>query len=115
VFGFVFNVVSGMPAYVWSHHHLHHHTTKGNWAKYRGPLNIIPVDEYAAMSARQQRRYPHARSVWLAPAAGFLYLIFNPRVTWLKASARLMRHLIQRKFAQPGVSLKDHASDFKTP
>jgi acyl-lipid omega-6 desaturase (Delta-12 desaturase) len=47
--------------------------------------------------------------------AGFLYLIFNPRVTWLKGSACLMRHLIQRKFAQPGVSIKTHASDFKTP
>ena len=26
------------------------HTTNGNWAKYRGPLSVIPVDEYAAIS-----------------------------------------------------------------
>jgi omega-6 fatty acid desaturase (delta-12 desaturase) len=113
--GFILGVVSGMPAYVWSQHHLHHHTTNGNWDKYRGPLNIIAVDEYAALSARQQRRYRQARSVWLAPVGGFLYLIFNPRVTWLKGSASLILHLIQRKVAQPRVSLKAHARDFTTP
>lgn len=115
VFGFAFGVISGMPAYVWSQHHLFHHTTNGNWAKYRGPLNIIAVDDYAAMSARQQRGYRQARSVWLAPVGGFLYLIFNPRVTWLKGSACLVVHLIQRKIAQPRVSLEAHAADFTTP
>ncbi len=114
VFGFILGVVSGMPAYVWSEHHRFHHTTNGNWDKYRGPLNIIAVDDYTALSARQQRHYRYARSVWLAPAGGFLYLIFNPRMTWLKGSAGLLWHLLLSKCAQPGVSLSAHARDFKT-
>ena len=115
VFGFIFGVVSGMPAYVWSQHHRFHHSTNGNWAKYRGPLNIIAVDEYAALSTRQQRHYRYARNIWLAPVGGFLYLIFNPRMTWIRGSASLLCHLLRRKIAQPGISFAAHARDFKTP
>ena len=114
-FGFVFGVISGMPQYVWSRHHRHHHSTNGNWARYRGPLNIIPVDEYAAMSVRQQRRYRQARSLWLAPLAGFMYLVFNPRVTWLKGSADLVLHVIKGKVARRAQSIKAHVLEFETP
>src|SRR6266702_357617 len=78
-FGFVFGVLWGMPQYVWSQHHAFHHATNGNWAKYSGPLAIVSVKEYAAMTDRQQRRYQRARSIWLGPFAGFLYVIWNPR------------------------------------
>ena len=115
VFGFLFGVVSGMPQYVWSRHHQHHHSTNGNWDKYRGPLNVITVDEYAAMTARQQRRFRNARNIRLVPFAGFLYLIFNPRVNWLRGSVSLVRHIINGKIAQPGKSIKAHVLDFKTP
>ena len=115
VFGFAFGVVSGMPQYVWSKHHLHHHSTNGNWSKYRGPLNIVPVDEYAAMTAPQQSRYRRSRSIWLAPFAGFVYLILNPRLTWLRGSAQLVGHIVRGKIAQPGISIKAHVLTFKTP
>jgi acyl-lipid omega-6 desaturase (Delta-12 desaturase) len=114
-FGFIFGVVSGMPQYVWSMHHQYHHSTNGNWAKYRGPLNIIPVADYAAMTAGQQRRYRNARNIWLAPVAGFLYLIVYPRLTWLEGTFGLVRHIVKRKIAQPSVSIRTHALDFKTP
>jgi omega-6 fatty acid desaturase (delta-12 desaturase) len=115
VCGFLFGVVSGMPQYVWSRHHQHHHSTNGNWDKYRGPLNVIPVEEYVSMSARQQRRFRNARNIRLVPFAGFLYLIFHPRMTLLRGSVSLVRHLIKSKTAQPGISIKTHALSFKTP
>jgi omega-6 fatty acid desaturase (delta-12 desaturase) len=114
-FGFIFGVVSGMPQYVWSQHHAFHHATNGNWAKYRGPLAIVSVKEYAAMTDRQQRKYRRARSVWLAPFAGFLYFIFNPRLTWLKGSVQLVGHLLKSKIARPEIPIKAHAAEFKTP
>ncbi|MDB5800539.1 MAG: fatty acid desaturase [Rhodocyclales bacterium] len=113
-FGFVFGVVSGMPQHVWSQHHQRHHSTNGNWSNYRGPLNIIGVDEYAAMSVPQQRRYRRARNIWLAPLAGFLYLLLNPRLTWLRGSIGLARHVINGKLARPDVSIREHAHGFKT-
>jgi omega-6 fatty acid desaturase (delta-12 desaturase) len=113
-FGFAFGVVSGMPQYVWSQHHHYHHSTNGNWAKYRGPLSVLTVDEYAALTGKQQRRYGRARSIWIAPFAGFIYLIFNPRFSWLKGSVGLVGHILKKKIAEPGVSIKAHAATFRT-
>lgn len=114
-FGFIFGVVTGMPQYVWSQHHAFHHATNGNWAKYRGPLAIVTVEEYAAMTGRQRRKYQRARSIWLGPVAGFLYVLWSPRLTWLKGSIGLVSQLLKRKIAQPGTSIRAHAAEFKTP
>lgn len=114
IFGFVFGVVSGMPQYVWAQHHNYHHATNGNWAKYRGPLAILSVDEYDALTPRQQRAYVRARHLVMAPLAGLLYLILNPRLTWIKGTAQLLWHLIRMKRAQPRVSLRAHAATFRT-
>ncbi len=115
VCGFLFGVVTGMPQLQWSQHHQFHHATNGNWARYQGPLSIIPVDQYAAMNARQQRRYRNARNIWMTPHAGFFYLIFTPRLIWLQGSVALLRHVILRKRTQPGLSIKAAAQEFKTP
>lgn len=113
--GFVMGVVSGMPAYVWSQHHQHHHSTNGNWDRYRGPMNIIAAEQYAAMNVHQQRRYRYLRSIWLAPCFGLFYLIVNPRITWLRGSIGLLRHVVRGKFEHPGVSMRALASTYTTP
>jgi len=114
-FGFVFGILSGMPQFVWSKHHAYHHATNGNWAKYRGPLNTRSVDEFRGMTGAQQRRYELARNIWLAPFGGFLYLIFNPRYTWLAGSLRFVGHVVKGLVTQPGVSIRAHAAGFRTP
>ena len=113
--GFVFGVLSGIPQPVWAQHHHYHHLTNGNWDRYRGPLNVISVDEYAAMTRLQQRRYEYLRNIWLSPLGGLLYFIIPPRVTWLRASISLVRHVIAKKIACPGTSIRSHVRDFKTP
>jgi len=114
-FGFVLGVLTGMPQYVWSQHHQFHHAHNGNWDRYRGPLSIVPVGEYAAMSPAQQRRYRNARSIWLAPLAGFLYVVLNPRRTWLRGSAGLLRYLWSNRRLHSGVPLVERIAAFKTP
>jgi omega-6 fatty acid desaturase (delta-12 desaturase) len=103
--GFFLGVICGMPQYVWSQHHAFHHATNGNWAKYRGPFSVITVSEYGKLSENQQRRYRRARHIFVLPIAGFTYLLFNPRYTWLKGSLLLVVHLLR------GAS----RADFKTP
>jgi acyl-lipid omega-6 desaturase (Delta-12 desaturase) len=112
--GFVFGVMSGMPQYVWAQHHNYHHANNGNWDRYRGPYTTLSVDEYAALSRGQQRFYRGKCSVGASPLAGFIYLIFNPRFTWLKGSVGLLVHTIGQKLAQPRVSLRAHAAGYKT-
>lgn len=115
VFGFAFGVITGMPQLVWSEHHRFHHATNGNWAQYQGPLSIIPVQEYAAMSALRQRRYRDARNIWRAPHAGLFYLIITPRIALLRGSVDLLRHLLRRRRAQPQLSWREAAGEFTTP
>ncbi len=113
-FGFVFGVISGMPQFVWSQHHQFHHAHNGNWERYRGPLSIVTAADYDAMSEPQQRRYRNARNIWLAPFGGFMYAIVNPRVTWVKGSFGLLRHLLEGRKSQPAASIGALAAGFKT-
>ena len=113
-FGFLFGVVSGMPQYVWSQHHNYHHATNGNWEKYRGIYTTLSVDEYAAMTDAQQRMYRRKCNITTAPIAGLIYVILNPRLTWLKGSIGLVSHIVKGKVAQPHLSIKAHAASFET-
>jgi len=114
-FGFVFGVASGLSTYVWSQHHAYHHSTNGNWEKYRGPLDTKLVAEFEAMTEREQRNYERARNIWIAPLGGFSYLIFRPRYNWLKGSIDWVRYVVDKKIAQPAVSVRAHAAGFRTP
>ncbi len=114
IFGFLLGVLTGMPQYVWSQHHSFHHANNGNWEKYRGPYTTLSVDEYAAMTKAQQRVYRSKYSILVAPFAGFIYLIFNPRFTWLKGSIECLGHVARSKLARPDVALKVHAASFET-
>ena len=113
-FGFLLGVISGMPQYVWSQHHNFHHANNGNWEKYRGLYTTLSVDEYAAKTDAQQRMYRGKCSIAVAPFAGLIYVIFNPRFTWLKGSIGLVSHIVKGKFAQPDLSIKAHAASFET-
>lgn len=112
--GFLLGVVSGMPQYVWAQHHNYHHAHNGNWDRYRGPYTTLSVDEYRALTRTQQRMYRSKCSVVAAPLVGFIYLIFNPRFTWMKGSIGLLVHVARRKLAQPAVSLSAHAASYRT-
>jgi acyl-lipid omega-6 desaturase (Delta-12 desaturase) len=113
-FGFLLGVVSGMPQYVWSQHHNYHHANNGNWEKYRGPYTTLSVDEYAAMTDVQRRMYRGKCSIALAPFVGFIYLVFNPRFTWLKGSVGLVSHMVKGKVAQPYLPIEALAASFQT-
>jgi acyl-lipid omega-6 desaturase (Delta-12 desaturase) len=112
--GFVLGVVSGMPQYVWSQHHNFHHAHNGNWEKYRGPYTTLSIDEYAQLSGMQQRMYRGKCSIASAPFTGFIYLIFNPRFTWMKGSIGLAIHIVRNKLLHPDVALGKHAASYKT-
>jgi omega-6 fatty acid desaturase (delta-12 desaturase) len=113
--GFVMGVLTGMPQGVWSVRHSFHHATNGNWAKYRGPLNTLSVDDYAALTPQQQLRYARQRHIRMAPLAGFLYVVFNPRFNWLRGSGALLVHVLRGRRAQPGLGVRALAQSFASP
>ncbi len=113
-FGFVLGVIVGVPQYVWSKRHAHHHATNGNWQRFRGVLDILSVREYEALNAARRRRYRWLRHVFFAPYGGFMYLVFRPRYGWLKGSCNLALFLLVAKLRAPGTSLRCHAARFRT-
>lgn len=113
-FGFVLGVVTGMPQYVWSQHHEYHHKHNGDWEVYRGPYATPSVEEYAAMTGVQQRLYRLKCHIAAAPVVGFVYLIFNPRFTWLMGSLGLAGHVLARRAAEPDRSMRSLAAGFTT-
>lgn len=112
--GFLLGVIAGMPQYVWSRHHNYHHAHNGDWDKYRGLYTTLSVDEYAAMTDAQQRMYRRKCSIAVAPFAGLIYVIFNPRFTWLKGSIGLVGHIVKGKVVQPNLTIKALAAGFET-
>lgn len=86
LFGFILGVVSGMPQMVWSSRHAYHHATNGNWEKYGGPLGTIPVEKYESLSTLEKYLFQGLRHWWIAPLGGFIYLVANPRIIWVKGT-----------------------------
>jgi len=99
--GFLLGVLSGLPQQVWAENHRYHHVTNGNWARYRGPLNVASVADYQAMSVRGRRHYRYTRDILVAPLAGCLYFLVNPRITWLRASIQRLRRGSGTQAASP--------------
>lgn len=114
-FGFVFGVLTGMPQTVWSRRHQFHHATNGNWDRYRGPLDILTVEDFAKLTPEGQRRYARQRCIGMAPLAGFLYVVFNPRVNWLKGSVQWLAHVLRDQRAHPERPWRESARGFSTP
>ena len=105
--GFFTGVFVGMPQYVWSQHHNYHHSTNGNWEKYRGPLNTSSVAEFEKLSPARQKMYQRTRSIFMAPVGAFMYFIFNPRFNWVLGSLQFIVNVITHKIKNTDTTLKD--------
>jgi omega-6 fatty acid desaturase (delta-12 desaturase) len=111
-FGFILGVISGMPQYVWSQHHAFHHSTNGNWAKYRGPFVVDTADEYAAMNERRRRRYRLLRRLPMLPLHALGYALVMPRYTWLMGSLGLLWHRVLGRKGEFGTKYWSSPAEF---
>jgi acyl-lipid omega-6 desaturase (Delta-12 desaturase) len=112
--GFLLGVLSAMPQYVWAQHHNYHHAHNGNWERYRGPYATLSVDEYAALNASQQRFYRYKCSTAAAPLAGLIYLVINPRLTWIRGTIGLWVHILAGKIGRSGLSVRELAASYQS-
>lgn len=95
IVGFLLGVITGMPQFVWSKNHAHHHNTNGDWVRYKGVFSIITTDEYAKLSKAQQRRYWLFRHPLILLPAGFFYVVFNPRFNWIAGNLTMIAKIIR--------------------
>jgi len=47
-FGFLLGLLNGIPQKSWSIDHAFHHRNNGNWEIYKGPIDVISLEDYNA-------------------------------------------------------------------
>ena len=56
-FGFLLGLVNGIPQKSWSIDHAFHHRNNGNWEIYKGPIDILSLEDYNSLTKREQIFY----------------------------------------------------------
>ena len=79
-FGFLLGLINGIPQKSWSIDHAFHHRNNGNWEIYKGPIDILSVEEYTSLSKREQIFYRLSRNWIMLLPGGFYYLVLKPRL-----------------------------------
>ena len=57
LFGFLLGLVNGIPQKSWSIDHAFHHRNNGNWEIYKGPIDILSVEEYNSLSLKRSKYF----------------------------------------------------------
>ena len=51
-FGFLLGLVNGIPQKSWSIDHAFHHRNNGNWEIYKGPIDVLSLEDYESLTKR---------------------------------------------------------------
>ncbi len=81
--GFFLGTINAIPQFPWSRDHAFHHRHNGNWEMYRGPIDVLTLQEYQLLSKRNQLLYSLSRHWIMLFPGGFFYLVIKPRLTLL--------------------------------
>lgn len=92
VVGFMLGVINGIPQYAWSKDHVYHHKTNGDWQRYRGIADFLSTEEFAQLSAFDQKLYSLLRQPIMTLPGGFFYLVIQPRLTLILGILGFVRH-----------------------
>jgi len=114
IFGFFTGVFCGMPQFVWAQHHNFHHSTNGNWSKYRGPLSTLSINEYSQLSPAGKKTYQRTRNILFSPVGAFMYFIFNPRFNWALGTVKFISYLVMTKVKNIRTPIKTIAGDYSS-
>ncbi len=79
-FGFLLGLANGIPQKSWSIDHAFHHKNNGNWEVYKGPIDVLSLEDYNSLSKREQIFYKFTRNWIMLFPGGFYYLVLKPRL-----------------------------------
>ena len=79
-FGFLLGLVNGIPQKSWSIDHSFHHRNNGNWEIYKGPIDVLNLEDYNSLTKRKQIIYKVSRNWMMLFPGGFFYLVLKPRL-----------------------------------
>ena len=73
--GFLLGLVNGIQQKSWSIDHAFHHRNNGNWEIYKGPIDVLSLEDYNSLSKREQIFYKVSRNWIMLFPGGFFYLV----------------------------------------
>ncbi|MDA0716669.1 MAG: fatty acid desaturase [Cyanobacteria bacterium] len=85
--GFLLGCINAIPQHPWSRGHAFHHKHNGNWELYRGPIAVLALSDYLALSDRQRWFYGLSRHPLMLFPGGCYYLVIRPRLVLLLGAA----------------------------
>ena len=97
-FGFFLGLVNGIPQKSWSIDHAFHHRNNGNWEIYKGPIDVLSLEDYNSLSKRQQILYRLSRHWIMLFPGGFYYLVLKPRLGLIILIFNLLKDIVKESF-----------------
>ena len=97
-FGFLLGLVNGIPQKSWSIDHAFHHQNNGNWEIYKGPIDVLSLEDYNSLSRREKSFYNLSRNWIMLFPGGFYYLVLKPRLGLILIIFNFSRDIIKETF-----------------
>ena len=92
--GFFLGVINAIPQHPWSRDHAFHHRHNGDWEIYRGPIDVLTLEDYQELSRTNKFWYSVSRHWLMLFPGGFFYLVIKPRVALLMATTHFFWSLL---------------------
>jgi len=97
-FGFFLGVLNGIPQKPWSNDHAFHHRNNGNWEIYKGPIDVLSLEDYNFLSKREKLFYKLSRNWLMLFPGGFFYLVLKPRLGLILIIFNLTQSILKETF-----------------
>ena len=97
-FGILLGLANGIPQKSWSIDHSFHHKNNGNWEIYKGPIDVLNLENYNSLSKRDQIFYKISRSWIMLFPGGFYYLVLKPRLGLIIIIFNFTKDIVKETF-----------------
>ena len=97
-FGFLLGLINGIPQKSWSIDHAFHHRNNGNWQIYKGPIDVLSLEDYNSLSKREQIFYKLTRHWIMLFPGGFYYLVLKPRLGLIIITFQFTKDMVKEAF-----------------
>jgi len=97
-FGFLLGLVNGIPQKSWSIDHAFHHRNNGNWEIYKGPIDVMSLEDYNSLKKIEQIFYKVSRHWMMIFPGGFFYLVLKPRLGLIIIICNFTKDILKETF-----------------
>ncbi len=97
-FGFLLGLLNGIPQKSWSLDHAFHHRNNGNWETYKGPIDVLCLEDYNSLTKREKFFYKVSRNWIMLFPGGFYYLVLKPRLGLIIIIFNLIKDILEETF-----------------